>query len=97
MINSSVNWFQRDLDRMDEDSLRRILQQVLVRQPGILFDLMGGGSPTPHPGGEAPSSCVCGRCREMSSDLERLCCYQNFDECLSVRPVSGRKKNVFVF
>ena len=38
MISSSVTWFQRDLDRMDEDSLRRILQQVLVQQPGILFE-----------------------------------------------------------
>ena len=43
MINISVTWFQRDLERMDEEGLR-VLQQVLVRQPGILFDLMGGGS-----------------------------------------------------
>ena len=37
----------------------------------------------PEPDGVLPHWCTCRNCREMDSDIERVCCRQSLQRCIS--------------
>ena len=88
---------QQTIQQLNEQSLRQLLRVILESHPGILFDAWETlqsqpppppsqpppPPPSPPPQG-TPGWCVCGRCREMPTDVERLCC--SLHQCVSQRP-----------
>ena len=78
--------------QLSEEQLRELLNNVVNRQPGMIFNLLeelekgsGGDSPAPPPPPPPTSSlpwCVCGECRRMPTQLEEVCCQMTGD-CLS--------------
>ena len=83
---------QETVDHMSVSTLRQLLLAILQHHPGIMFDALEATesqTPAPAPDHPAPASphwCICGRCRDMATDLENLCC--GLHNCISQRPVS---------
>ena len=92
---------QETVDNMSLSTLRQLLLAILQHYPGIIFDALEATesqapAPTPdhpapapapdHPATASPHWCICGRCSEMATDLENLCC--GLHNCISQRPVS---------
>jgi hypothetical protein len=86
------------IGELEEPTMRDVLFKIASKYPSIMLDLMeltaagaGDGAPgdpdTPEPAA-APSWCVCRRCRQMPTDIEKLCCGMNPDNCTSRLPVS---------
>ncbi len=86
---------------LTEMEAKEYLIQVVERQPDLMQDIVGrasarrggaGPNPSPDPeGGQSrnfPDWCVCTRCREMTQDVEKLCCNMQPANCLSQREVS---------
>ncbi|KAK9951847.1 hypothetical protein ABG768_017722 [Culter alburnus] len=67
----------------------QLLQRCLTRDPSLLFDIMDtqgtAVAPTPVPG--QPTWCMCLHCREMPTDIERKCCGQHPNDCISTLPI----------
>ena len=83
--------FQDMVDELDGVSAKQLLKQVIERNPSLILDVAAKLSPEepipcPHP--EVPSWCVCQHCRDMPTDLEKLCCGMRPDLCSSTQPVS---------
>lgn len=66
---------QELVEGMSVDNLRKLVLQVVQRQPGMLFDLMEvpPGEPAPPPTRGRPAWCRCDHCVDMPTDLEKLC------------------------
>ena len=84
---------------MPEEEVRGLLLQVVDRQPGLLFDLVDLHPAVPQgyhpaPGVMAVSWCACGRCRQMPTEFERVCCGQAPATCISQLPVSLKNKSL---
>ena len=80
------------VQQLDMAAMRRLVASIITHHPGIVFDALDAmqvGAPTPPPPTAATSNhpkwCVCGRCREKPTDIERLCC--GLQHCISERPV----------
>ena len=74
-----------------KEELQNIVLQLLDSYPGIAFDILedapapSGHGFHPHPSGEDLPWCVCGRCRDMPKEIEKLCCGKI--QCVSLYPV----------
>ncbi|XP_041852595.1 uncharacterized protein LOC121647331 isoform X1 [Melanotaenia boesemani] len=80
---------QRLLDDMTAEYLRRLASQLVVRQPGLIFDLLlqqSNSSVSEAAGVPGMPWCTCGLCREMPTDRERICCGQTPANCISKLP-----------
>lgn len=64
------------------------MRQLLENHTPLFFDLWElqrrGQNPAPVPG--PPNWCTCGKCREMPTVEERVCCTGTPGHCLSFRP-----------
>ncbi|KAG5269915.1 hypothetical protein AALO_G00186560 [Alosa alosa] len=62
-----------------------LLEKVLSRLPGLMFDLLSltevAQQPDPDQGGL--HWCVCDHCRDMATDIEKVCCRQPPEHCIS--------------
>ena len=80
---------------MDEDGRKKLLSDVAERMPGVVLNLIEQQSSGPPQATHPPAStidpgwCVCGHCREMPTDAERLCCRQVPQRCFSTLAVSA--------
>uniref|UniRef100_A0A8C6WH64 P2X purinoreceptor 7 intracellular domain-containing protein n=1 Tax=Neogobius melanostomus TaxID=47308 RepID=A0A8C6WH64_9GOBI len=66
----------------------QVTVRCLHREPGFLFDILAENPPA-DPDVEAPHQpdwCVCSRCREMPTDIEKKCCGQDPRDCISQLP-----------
>ena len=77
---------------MNNAELRHVVLQLAERQPGLVNDLIfpvppdqGYYPPVPT---ASPNWCVCSRCRQMPTEIERVCCEQQPEHCISRTPVS---------
>ena len=88
------------INEMGVEDLKALLLQVTRRIPEAVFDILDKArqaSPSPGPSPPSPSStswCLCGNCREMQTQDERVCCKLKPQNCLSSRPVSIFVKNI---
>ena len=91
-----IDIFQEVIRDVDTDKLRSLVLALIDREPGLVFDLCENADlpnsqgPTPPVplGGNAPSLCRCGHCREMGTDVENKCCGCLPRNCVSTRDVS---------
>lgn len=77
---------------MSLEESREILLHVLERNPTVMIDIMRPANRQPggyHPGPDvqAPDWCVCTKCREMPTEIEKVCCGK--ENCISLVPVSN--------
>ena len=77
---------------MKEDELRSIVQQLMEKIPGLLFDVVEPipqqpGGYHPGPDDNVPEWCRCGKCREMPTALEKRCCERPPHDCITTVPV----------
>ncbi|XP_065153424.1 P2X purinoceptor 7-like [Paramisgurnus dabryanus] len=78
---------QARLQSLEADQRDGLLQLVLDRLPGLLFDLLAlQDNPQIPPVTGHMHWCVCSNCRDMPTDIERLCCGQHPDSCISKLP-----------
>jgi len=66
---------QNEVEGMSTEQLQETLLRVVELQPGVSMDIFKPAEQQPggyHPalGGSAPDWCMCGRCREMPTDIE---------------------------
>ncbi|CAM4732658.1 unnamed protein product [Leuciscus chuanchicus] len=62
-----------------------LLEKVLTRLPGLMFDILFLMEVTqqPDPDPEGLHWCVCGHCQDMATDIEKVCCRQTPEHCIS--------------
>lgn len=73
----------------------RLVMQVCERDLSLILDVVhhtiqeerSRGDYYPLPGSDCPDWCVCGRCREMSSEEKGECCRQTPVNCICSQPV----------
>ncbi|KAK3096037.1 hypothetical protein FSP39_022265 [Pinctada imbricata] len=76
---------------MNTDTVRDLMLMAAEIYSSMVLDLIqrrdrpgGGYHPQPTPGG--PSWCTCGRCRQMPTEAEKVCCGKSPDNCVSRTP-----------
>ncbi|XP_061167593.1 P2X purinoceptor 7-like [Saccostrea echinata] len=81
---------QERIHNMPEDSLRDLMFQLCQRNPSLVFDVLeessraqGGGHHSPARVQGQPDWCTCSYCREMPTQVERVCCGQTEQNCFS--------------
>lgn len=85
--------FQSAIEELTHEQCKELLFEAASKQPALLMDFFhaadGHYSPPrpPAPSGNAPIWCTCSHCREMPTDLERLCCGKIPERCLAMKPV----------
>ncbi|XP_013391824.1 P2X purinoceptor 7-like [Lingula anatina] len=87
------------ISKMDVAQLRDICLSMAEKHPSLVFDLLQ--PPVPQPGGyhpqpdvASPSWCVCQKCREMPTDIEKQCCGK--ENCITLLPVSEISAKYFI-
>ncbi|XP_069110178.1 P2X purinoceptor 7-like [Argopecten irradians] len=86
--------FAKDkVENMSEREAKDFLLEVVERHPTFVLDVMEttdvqpqGHHPPPAAGGQNLPWCSCGKCRDMPTPEERVCCGRNPDACLSLVP-----------
>ncbi|XP_043566173.1 uncharacterized protein LOC122560045 [Chiloscyllium plagiosum] len=72
--------------QLSRSKLEGIFVQLAKKNPGLIIDLLQD-APSGHipngPSTEIPSWCVCGLCREMPTDIEKVCCGKTEEHCIS--------------
>jgi hypothetical protein len=88
---------RKDLQAMPVEMMRDLLQRVIEREPGLVFDVLDSlkspttEEPQPEPPAADPEPaaavpwCICNHCRQMPTLIERKCC-QCRETCLAWRP-----------
>ena len=64
-----------------------IMVRKLSRVRTFVQALVEGAGYHPPGDGSAPDWCVCGRCRQMPTELEQVCCRKSPAHCTSALPV----------
>lgn len=81
---------QARIQSLDLEQSHSLLRLVLTHDPSLMFDLArmtsGPTGPQPQPPALQPTWCVCTNCQEMPTDLERKCCGEPADSCISMMP-----------
>lgn len=84
-----LDYEHEHISSLSLDQSQEILMRVLDRDPAVIFDILSHSAPS---GTSAtltenqPTWCRCSRCREMPTDLEKKCCQQAPENCISISP-----------
>ena len=62
------------------------MELCLEREPSLIFDLLAAYIPHPTSDPQQQAWCICTKCKELPTDLERKCCGQLLDSCVSMLP-----------
>ncbi|XP_054605979.1 uncharacterized protein [Nothobranchius furzeri] len=83
-----IDFERQHIQNLNPQQAIDILTMVLDRDPGVLFDVLALSGPpaTTPPTSNQPSWCVCSHCRDMPTDLEKKCCQQPPQTCISTVP-----------
>ncbi|XP_052085223.1 P2X purinoceptor 7-like [Mytilus californianus] len=80
------------ISQMSADGLRDLVLSMFDKDPSIMLNIVDRNSQTeiqgyhPRPESNAPSWCVCTKCREMPTEEEKKCCRQTPQNCTSTLP-----------
>ena len=90
VIIITIYFIQDIIMHMPIEKLREVLVMLLESYPSLVFHVSEPAERQPgghHPedGSPVPDWCVCGKCREMPTDRERMCCGRV--QCISTIPV----------
>ena len=90
--NVTIVWFQNRIREMPREEMEALLLRVCNANPSLMLELfegevVEGAGYHPPGGGSAPDWCVCGRCRQMPTEQERVCCRKAPAHCTSALPV----------
>ncbi len=94
-VHYFIQTFQDLVENMDDLGRKKLLSDVAERMPGVVLNLIeqqsSGPPPVTHPPASTtdPDWCICGNCREMPTDAERLCCRQVPQRCIATLAVSA--------
>lgn len=80
--------FKARIESLSLQQCQDLLGRCLLRDPSLIFDIMATAPPSDPPGQgpNKPEWCVCMKCREMPTDVERKCCGQPPQHCISLLP-----------
>ena len=81
-----MSYFQEHVAKMSPEEKDSLLEQVIQAEPQLILDFLCQVPPADsHTAGssKAPSWCTCGYCREMSRDIDKVCCKLQPENCLS--------------
>ncbi|KAJ8048484.1 hypothetical protein HOLleu_00822 [Holothuria leucospilota] len=77
------------IDNLDLEAMRGLLRNLAERQPALILDIWEQQPQAEGPARqEQPHWCMCGKCMDMPTVEEELCCRGGQDNCLSLEPVS---------
>ncbi|XP_071949147.1 P2X purinoceptor 7-like [Antedon mediterranea] len=79
------------IDALNENEVRNLLKEAAKKNPGLILSILDRQQLPerghhPDADGAAPDWCVCHACREMPTQVERMCCGYNPDNCTSLLP-----------
>ncbi|XP_055003828.1 P2X purinoceptor 7 [Boleophthalmus pectinirostris] len=75
------------IQRLSLNESHLLLERCLNREPSLLFDLLDTDpNPEDPPPLQTLSRCVCGKCRDMPTLIERKCCGKPPQHCISLMP-----------
>lgn len=79
-----ITELQEKLQSLGLEQRDTLLQRVAERTPGVLFDVLSLlETPSSTQPGNPVHWCICGNCREMNTDIEKKCCRQTPENCIS--------------
>ena len=87
--------FQELVDALNPVQAKALILKMVEAEPGLVFDLLQGSNSGPSepgpsgPSGPGPKWCKCVRCREMTRDIDKVCCECLPHNCISQRPVNS--------
>ncbi|XP_061184553.1 P2X purinoceptor 7-like [Saccostrea echinata] len=77
---------------MSDEARKEVLIKTGEQHPSLLLEIIEQEAPHlqggfhPLPGGESPSWCSCLKCRDMPTQIERVCCGRPPNQCQSQLP-----------
>ncbi|XP_033729329.1 LOW QUALITY PROTEIN: P2X purinoceptor 7-like [Pecten maximus] len=88
---TAILHFWTRIDEMSHEETKYILHQTAQQFPSLIFDLVkdssgNSGGYHPRPDGNSPNWCLCGNCREMPTQPEKLCCKKDLPNCITLLP-----------
>ena len=86
MYLSINSYFQDLVSKMSQEEKDKLIEQVIQAEPQLLLDILCEipSSQSHQPAlSKAPSWCKCNHCREMSRDIDKVCCGLKPENCLS--------------
>lgn len=87
-INRRTDVLQDEIAKMELEELRQLCHRMAEKHPSLVHDILRPapqqGGYHPQPGGAFPDWCVCGKCREMPTDAEKVCCRK--ERCITLLP-----------
>lgn len=106
ITTNEIFLYQAMVNNLPEQRLRELAVQMVDAYPSIMHNLLEpvgrqpGSGYHPPSGSACPSWCICGHCREMPSQEERVCCGMN-PVCISTVPVGATfnclsRQNIFI-
>uniref|UniRef100_A0A4W3JL13 P2X purinoreceptor 7 intracellular domain-containing protein n=1 Tax=Callorhinchus milii TaxID=7868 RepID=A0A4W3JL13_CALMI len=71
----------------EQKKLEAIFVRLVKRNPGLIIDLLQDATPScsvHEASSSIPDWCLCGLCREMLTDIEKVCCGKTEQHCISI-------------
>ena len=89
-VNVFLVFCQDRIEQMTDEERKNLLISAGRNHPSFflgMIDQVPHGSFHPQPEGDSPDWCSCGKCRDMPTQQERLCCGRPLNSCQSDLPV----------
>ncbi|XP_062582972.1 P2X purinoceptor 7-like [Saccostrea cucullata] len=87
-VNRRTDVLQEEISQMESEELKQLCLKMAEKHPSLVHDILRPapqqGGYHPQPGGASPDWCVCGKCREMPTNTEKVCCRK--ERCVTLLP-----------
>ncbi|XP_061170877.1 uncharacterized protein LOC133180348 [Saccostrea echinata] len=89
LTRNRVDVAKRHVHSLNLEQCREMLVQIASRSASFILDIIEEAHPRPDPPPPlpgVPSWCTCSRCREMPTQVERVCCGRSPEQCTTLLP-----------